>query len=386
MNVAILFGGDSLEHEISILTALQTMEAIDTEKYQITPVYISKKGQWYTGKALFDKSFYKESMPLEALQKLSFFPMPTDSPSKTRGLCCLAPTYGKLQEIAIDVFLLAFHGSYGENGCIQSLFELAKVAYTGCDPKSSSIAMHKAHCKAILQEEKLPTLPWASLKKEDACQNFKKACQNVEDSLYPYTYPFFVKPCHLGSSIAIGAAKNRFDLERLLAQVFRYDHRAIIEPYVTQIMEVNIAVHGKTCSAIEIPLKEAEYLSYEDKYLKGTKGQSEGLASLERSIDPKDLAKEIKEDIRSYALRAYELLDCSGIVRFDFIYDLSSESLYFNELNPIPGSFAYYLFEALNPPVIFSDLIDNLINEAIQRQEKNLRLEADFGFKALAVR
>ncbi len=202
-------------------------------------------------------------------------------------------------------------------------------------------------------------------------------------------FPLFVKPCHLGSSIGISIANDLPSLNAALAKVFRYDDEAIIEPCVTKLLEINVAVmdgEPPLASVVEIPIASEQALTYEDKYLRNNSkvsGGSQGMAGLTRLIDPKDLDPAIKQKVTDYALKAFQLLGCSGVGRFDFIFDLSSNQLYFNELNPIPGSLSYYLWEKSQPPLLYTELIHRLIANAQCRKAQRLALQRDLGFKAL---
>jgi D-alanine-D-alanine ligase len=295
--------------------------------------------------------------------------------------------------IPVDVFVPTFHGTYGEDGCIQGLFEMADVAYASSDVMSSAVAMNKAICKAVAGYHNIPVLPFALAFKDDAMQNLANLKQKITSTKGLENYPLFIKPCHLGSSIGISRAKNEAELEAGLANVFKYDQVAIVEPCVTNIMEVNISVlDGKqrVASVTEIPVGTEGILSYEDKYMKegaGKKGKaqnaSQGMASLTRVIDPKDLADDTKNKIIDYALKLSEILGSSGVGRFDFIIDTASSQIYFNELNPIPGCFAFFLWDKSKPPIIYTQLINRMIERAIERKQALAGYEKNIGFKAL---
>lgn len=395
MNIAVLFGGRSVEHEISIITALQLIEAIDSSRYNIIPVYISHQGKWYTGKELLQKSFYR-GLPacLNELPEVTILPKPgvgglTVLDSKESLLKNL---FRKEATIAVDVFIPAFHGQFGEDGCVQGLLEMADAAYAGSDVMSSAVAMNKAVCKAVAAHYNIPVLPFTTASKSElAAKGLAAVRSRILETTGLEQFPLFVKPCHLGSSIGISRAKDSAELDAALAGVFKYDEIAIIERCVTAIMEVNVSVLGTkppVVSVVEIPVGTEGVLSYEDKYLKGggKKGKmeaSEGMAGLTRSIDPQHLDTKIKETIRGYALQLYEALGNSGVARFDFIIDTATDTIYFNELNPIPGSLSFYLWEKSHPPVIYTELLDRMIARALDRKNESKSLARDTGFKAL---
>lgn len=389
LRIALFFGGQSVEHEISIITALQAFDALDTSKYEVIPVYLSPKGAWYTGAPLFKKSTYsslKKHVEDGTLSEVTILP----HNSAGKGLWLLK----KQQLLSVDACLLCFHGSHGENGCIQGLLELAGLPYTGFGVLASAVAMHKPSCKALAKSAGIPVLPSISLRIEEVRPSLERAIENVLATPGLNRFPLFVKPANLGSSIAIAKVEDKDALGRALANLFLYDYEALIEPCVEQLMEVNISVlstpRGIQTSVTEVPVAQDGVLSYEDKYLrKGDKfgGSAGGMASLTRMIDPKDLASSIKEEAADYARRLVGLLDGNGVVRIDFIYDLKEPRLYFNELNSIPGSLSYYLWEKTphqgQPHFLYTDLLDELIEGAITRAQRTACLKSDIGFLAL---
>lgn len=386
-NIAVMFGGRSSEHEISIITALQAISALDTVKYRVIPVYVDLKGKWYTGNALLNQDFYK-SLPkgLSQLQQVTLLPDPT-----LKGLIPIS-SHGSLSLkniIPIDIYFLAFHGQFGEDGSIQGLLEMADAAYTGCDVMSSALAMNKYICKVFLQSHGIPSLPSTVIRRQEAIDDLKSVQEKILAHKGLEKFPLFIKPCHLGSSIGISIAQDIPSLNAALANVFLYDSEAIIEPCVTKLMEVNVAVldgNPPIASVIEIPVSSGQALTYEDKYMRGgskCSDASQGMAGLTRIIDPKDLDPVIKQQVIAYALKAFSLLGCSGTGRFDFLIDLENDQLYFNELNPIPGSLAFYLWEKNTPPVLYTTVIDRLLDQAQERKAQRLALQRDVGFKAL---
>lgn len=384
--VAVLFGGRSAEHEISIITALQAITALDTLHYRPLPVYVHPNGKWYQGEALLDKNFYK-GMPetLSRVQEVVQLPDPAVGgllPVSAEG------TFSFKNRIPIDVYFMAFHGQFGEDGCVQGLLELADAAYTGCEVLPSALAMHKYHCKNLLQAHGIPVLPAAHILRTTAQQNLSDIITQIEKSPGLERYPLFVKPCNLGSSIGIDIANDAQGLCAALAKAFRYDDEALVEPCITNLMEINVAVvegDPPQASVVEIPVATSQALTYEDKYLRGESktGVSQGMASLSRHIDPKDLDPQIKDQVTNYALAAYQILGCAGVSRFDFIQDKATKKIYFNELNPIPGSFSFYLWEKCSPPILYTDVLDRLIRSAAQRKAARLSLQHNIGFKAL---
>ncbi|MFQ5729718.1 MAG: D-alanine--D-alanine ligase family protein [Waddliaceae bacterium] len=377
--VAVLYGGRSAEHEISVITALQAIKAIDPLRYDVAPIYLALNGKWYTGDALFELGFYRKmphSLPLA--EETTLLPDPTI------GGFTRLPDHEK---IPVDICLLAFHGQYGEDGCVQGLLELADLPYTGCGVLSSAIAMNKYQSKVIVKAHGISVLPSVLITKTEAIRDLAAARRKILRTLL---FPLFVKPNHLGSSLGISIATDEPSLNAALAKVFQYDESALIEPQVKNLMELNVAVldgDPPSASVPEMPIASEGILSYEDKYLRGgskTRGSSSsGMAGLTRVLDPPNLDSTIKHRLVTDAIRAFTLLDCSGVCRLDFMFDLDSGVLYFNEINPIPGSLAYYLWDKSEPSILCTELIDRLLQQAKERKALQRSLKKDLDFQAL---
>lgn len=394
--IAVLFGGRSVEHEISVISALQLMLAIDTTRYEITPVYIAPDGVWYTGKQLLERTFYKRvPAALSDLQEVTLLPRPgigglTKVRRTSTSFLDALKNHLNDEVLPVDCFLPVFHGQYGEDGCMQGLFELAGIPYTGSNVTSSAVTMNKYICKMYLQAHGIPVLPALVILRDDAREGISEVSRWVAEQEGFSAFPLFVKPCNLGSSIGVSRVSSEEELPAALAKVFKYDTAALIEPCVTQIMEVNVsvrAVEGHVqASVVEIPVSQSGVLSYEEKYLRdgGKKsGPSQGMASLTRVIDPQDLDSSIRDSVIKFGEYAFSLLGCSGVARLDFIVDLSSGKVYFNELNPFPGSCSFYLWAKSHPRVLYTKLIDDMIETAFSVFATNSSLERNIGLKAL---
>lgn len=384
MQVAVLFGGRSAEHEISVLTALQAIQAIDPCSYDVIPVYVALNGKWYTGNSLLDKGFYRK-LPdaFSQVEEVTLLPRP--------GAGGLTRLSGNQGIIPIDICFLAFHGQYGEDGAIQGLLELADLPYTGCGLMASAVAMNKYQCKMFLKAHDVPVLPSVTVRRREALKDIAGVRERILSIPGLEKFPLFVKPCHLGSSIGISIADNERALTASLAKAFQYDDEAIIEPCVRHLLEINVSVldgDPPIASVVEIPVSSGgQILSYEDKYLRGdtkSSGSGEGMASLTRMINPTILPPALKEEVTHYALKSFSLLNCSGVGRFDFIYDKNQEKLYFNELNPIPGSLSFYLWEKSEPRLLYTEVINRLLQRALEIKSEQLALQKEFGFKALS--
>ncbi len=388
LRVAVLFGGRSVEHEISVISALQLMLAVDPAKFDLIPVYITPNGSWYIGAALLERSFYAKALEnLAQLEEVTLLPKPGVGGLTRVGVGGLSSV------IQVDMYLPAFHGQYGEDGCIQGLFEMAQVPYTGSDLPSSAITMNKYLCKMYLSAHGIPVLPASIVRRNDAQADITQVVSELLSQDKFKHFPLFIKPCNLGSSIGVSRVNDATELAAALAKVFRFDTQALIEPCVSKIMEINVSVRaqlgiesGIEASVVEIPVSESGTLSYEEKYLRdgGKKsGRSQGMASLTRVIDPADLDSELRSQVIELAKRSFSLLGCSGVARLDFIVDLATNKLYFNELNAFPGSCAFYLWARSKPRVLYTQLIEDMINAALGRFATNAALDRDIGLRAL---
>jgi D-alanine-D-alanine ligase len=400
--VAVMFGGRSVEHEISIITGLQLIRAIDVVDYEPIPVYISASGRWYSGSALLETSFYK-NMPasFDLVSEVTLLPIPNlggltvMQGAKINGKTAHSQSEGGL--IPVDVFFPTFHGSYGEDGCIQGLLEMAEVTYTGSRVLASALSMSKEHCKEIVAFNQVPVLPSLVVSKREAQRELGKGLVKLRERILSTKgfeqFPLFIKPCNLGSSIGVARATNVDELDAALVQAFKYDTVAMVEPCLDNKLEINVAVlddGGVIASVCEIPVSSSgKELTYEDKYMRGGGAkktgnlESQGMAALTRVIDPQDLSPEIKKSAQDYAKKAFQSLNCAGVARIDFMLDLGSGKLYFNEINPLPGSMAFYLWTGSHPPIFYTDLLTRIIERARQAQEERMSLSRDIGFKAM---
>ncbi|MCP4658325.1 MAG: D-alanine--D-alanine ligase [bacterium] len=392
--IAVVFGGRSVEHEISIITALEVMGALDPTRYKVVPVYIHLHGHWYTGDGLMNREFYTTPpLAISQLQEVTLLPVPggggltvVRDPEKTSWF-----RRGRDEVIPVDVYLPVLHGTYGEDGCLQGLLEMAEVAYTGSPVLAAALGMDKYASKLVLKTEGIPVLPAITLQRNELAEGMGKLRERILSADGLEGFPLFVKPRHLGSSVGISAAANAAELDAAIIKAFQYDTGVIVEPQVSKIMEINISVMdvgGKPlASVVEVPASKSGVLTYEEKYVRerGKKGPRavEGMAGLSRSVDPPELDSEIKAKVTDYACRAFRTLGCSGVARIDFILDLESGNVYLNELNTLPGSMAYYLWSGSRPPVQYTELLDKMIDGALERRGLLEGLKRDFGFRAL---
>lgn len=371
--IAVFFGGQACEHDISIITGTQLAENIDRSRYDVVPVYIARDGAWFTGKKLLDVTFMRAFQANDKdIQRVSLQPTPNK-----RGLVFedtkhsgLFSRNKKEENISIDVAIIAMHGLNGEDGTLQGLLELANIPYTSPGVLGSSVGMDKILMRTVFKGAGIPVLPGECILRSEWEKNPDQIIAYIEDIL---PYPMFVKPANLGSSIGISCAKDRDSLYEALEVAVLYDRRILVEKAVVDIAEYNCSALGFDedirVSVCEQPVTWETFLSFEDKYMREQSKQSGGMKGMGRVL-PAQIPEELTAQIQSLTGEIFRLLDCKGVVRIDFIYDKSEERLYANEINTIPGSFAFYLWEPLG--ISYSRLIDMLIQFAEEAQrEKN---------------
>ena len=361
-NLAVFFGGRSTEHEISVISASQAMHAIDRSKYNVIPVYITKPGQWYTGPELLDVKTYRN---IPALLKRC-------TPVYMRPLTGDFNLYSTRHKIlgsnvvaAIDVVIPVLHGSNGEDGTFEGLLETIGIPFAGCNTLASANGMDKITMKQILRECDIPVVDYTWCTDKEWYAKRDEVIERIEKKV---GYPAIVKPANLGSSVGIGRAADRQQLIEKIDEAQRYSTRIIIEHMVDQLQEINCAVLGDAdeyiTSVLEEPIKSGEILSYEDKYMGGSKG-AKGMQASEKRI-PADLPEDVTKRIQFLAGETFRVLSCHGVSRVDVIVDRKDGQIYVNEINTIPGSLSFYLWEAAGIP--FDQLMERLVRLALKRK------------------
>ncbi|MDR3133673.1 MAG: D-alanine--D-alanine ligase [Prevotellaceae bacterium] len=370
-NIGIFFGGRSVEHEISVISALQVIKMMDKENYNAVPIYVTKDGGWYTGNWLkFIDNFrnYKE------LIKHSRRIVPSlDANDGTlfvypRGIWKRSKAVAK-----IDVAFPVFHGAYGEDGCFQGLFEIMNLPYVGSNVIASAVCMSKAFTKEIAKAIAVPVLDYYAL---DAARWFGDKENEIKRIAARFAFPLIVKPDNLGSSIGVSKAANGQELENAVELAAVYSDAIVIEKCVTAIKEINCSVmstvRGVEVSECEEPvITPDKLLSFDDKYLSSS-ASTEGMAGTKRKI-PAGIPDSLKKEIQDYAAKIFRYLGCSGVARIDFILDTAENKVYLNEINTIPGSLAFYLWEATGKK--FTALLTEMIEHSVKRFAKNNKLK-----------
>jgi len=376
--VAVFLGGRSPEHDVSVITGLQALKAIDQERFVAFPVYINPRGAWFVGEALAERRNYLPDPRTEA--ELTEVTLSLGEPGRGVLVPKRAGLFRRRAPMEFDAALLAFHGLGGEDGQIQGLFETANVPYTGMRTLASALLMDKATTKRLLRGLDIPMLADAVVTRGPTGLPSADALSALLGNM---GFPCIVKPAHLGSSIGVGKAGDVEEVRALLPAIFRLDRQAVIEPFVPNLAEYNVAVAriggAVRTSAIEKPKRAEELLDFRQKYLSGGDGKtgvkgdaasSQGMLSLTREINPA-LPAGLEEKLRRWATLAFEAVDGTGAPRVDFYCDEKTGETWLNEVNPCPGSFAYFLWEAAEPPVRFTALLSLLIDEALARHRES---------------
>jgi D-alanine-D-alanine ligase len=374
--VAVFLGGRSPEHDVSVITGLQALKALDQDRFAGFPVYIGPRGEWLVGEALEDRANY---LPGERVRAgLTEVTLTLGEPGRGVLMPKKSGFFSRPAPIEFDVALLAFHGLGGEDGQMQGLFETANLPYTGMRTLASAVLMDKPAAKRLLRGLDIPLLPDAVVTRGATGLPWAEALQAAMGNI---GFPCIVKPAHLGSSIGVGKAETMEELRALLPAIFRLDRQAVIEPFVANLTEYNLSVArigGEIrTSAIEKPKRAEELLDFRQKYMAGgTKGgiksasqSSEGMLSLTREINP-SLPAEFEANLRRWAAAAFAAVDGSGAPRIDFYCNEATGEVWLNEVNPIPGSFGYFLWEKAKPPLLFTALLSHLIDEAFARHRE----------------
>jgi D-alanine-D-alanine ligase len=395
--VAVVFGGRSVEHEVSILTAHQVLDALDVAGYKTLPVYITKEGAWYAGKPLGELSHFKGKANVADLPGVHRVHLSPDRsvrqlvshPHAKKGLFSRAP------ELWADVFLPCVHGTFGEDGTLQGVLEMADVAYSGCGVLAAALSMDKIQSKAVCKAAGLPVLEGRWTTRAAWSKNAAGFLAEAE-KLGPY--PLFVKPSSLGSSIGVRRCEDARQLREGIETALVFDERVLVEPALVNFREVNCAVLGPPAQAsvCEMPSYSGDMLSFDSKYRVGGKGGSKGLspkgakgggtsagmASLNRTI-PAPISPERTAEAQAMAVAAFEALGCEGVARVDFLLD-QNDKLYFNEINTVPGSLAYYLWEASG--LRFDQLVGKLVDSALARHESRRKTQFSMDANLLGAR
>ena len=368
--LGVIFGSRSCEREVSIISAIQLMRHADPEKYDVIPVYIDEHGGWDTGEKLKDIRTFQPFQPgqsgiVKVFPDLSQGSGALLAVQKGKGLLARE----ELKAVArIDVFVIVMHGMNGEDGTLQGVFELANIPYTSAGVGASALGMDKILMKQFFRGGGLPVLPSVWFSRSAFEKDPDAVLESTEKEL---GFPVYTKPANLGSSIGVSRAENREELRSALELAFEYDRRVLVEKGLTRPIELNCSVMGYdgdvTASPLEMPVSGDEFLTYREKYL--ASGGSKGMASLHRVL-PAPVEDELRDQIQEMSKKIFTMMDCKGVVRIDYMFDRDSGNFFITEINTIPGSLAFYLWE--NAGIPYRRLIDQMVSLAEKaHQDKN---------------
>ena len=369
--VAVIFGGRSVEHDVSIVTGHQVMDAFPAERYDITPVYIARDGRWFTGEPLIDLNNMRDA---DMVNSEGVYPCLLSPDTRHHGLIInpLSGRFSKSEVKRIDVVFPALHGSHGEDGSLQGLLELADIPYVGYATLGSALTNDKIMTKMVLRQANIPVLDDLWFLRD---QWLDQPDEIIEAIRAKFDFPLFIKPSTLGSSIGIGRADSTKLLRASIDIAANFDRRILIEPAVTDGIEINCSVVGfggsYEASTLEQPVSWDDFLSYEDKYLRG----SEGMKSAERLI-PAPISPELTEKIQQISVGAFQAVDGRGIARIDYLARPEQDEVFLNEINTMPGSLAFYLWH--EDGYSWANLVEKLVQLALDAQAVKRRNIYDY--------
>jgi len=381
IKLGVLFGGMSVEHEVSVITAIQAIKSMDLEKYEIVPIYIAKDGKWYTGNMLLDIEIYSDLDLMKRYAKEVVL-------YNKGGRFLLQQKNGIFKKVVseIDMAFPIMHGTYGEDGCLQGYLETIGIPYCESGVYASVVGQDKIFMKQIFKDSSVNVVKYKWFFDTDYKNDKEKVIKEIEK----LGYPVIVKPATLGSSVGIKVAHSKEELEDAITDAIKYDNKILVEEMITNLKEVNISVLGnyehQELSVIEEVGSKNELLTYEDKYISGGKGskgkfQSKGMASAKRII-PANISEELANSVRDMAIKAFRCLNSCGVVRIDFLIDTKENKVYVNEINSIPGSLSFYLWDKTD--MEYKELLNEVINLGINTYKKKKEKTITFDTNILA--
>ena len=375
--VAVIFGGRSTEHDVSIVTAIASIiKPLElTGQYQVEPVYIAKDGSWYWDAKLKDIKLFQSGEIEDFMNKAPKTHLLFDN-----GLTLVKSSQfaGRKMYRKIDAVFPAMHGTHGEDGELMGLLEMANVPYVGCGLAASAIAMDKVLARQITGAENIPSNPWVWFYADELSQDAKKVLETIK----PLKYPLFVKPAHLGSSIGITRVEASEQLMNALEVAAHYDNKIIVEQGVANLVEVTLPIMGNETlipALLEQPMiKPEDFFDFETKYMQGGKkgkgGAKEGAQGYSKI--PADLPDDLYKKAEKVALNAYRAIHCEGIARVDLLIDSKTKEAYFNEVNPLPGSLYAHNWRAAGVSSV--ELVTKLVKLAEERHALQQKMTTSF--------
>ena len=384
LNVAVFFGGESVEHEVSVISAHQAIAALNKDKYNVIPIYVSKERKLYYSEKLNDMNFFKDlNKVIAESTQISL----ASIDNKVTIIPVKHSMFGKKDFGTIDVAIPVMHGTNGEDGTIQGFLEMLKVPYAGCDLIAAAVGQDKVLQKNILNDNGLPITNWFWAYENELDEHPEELIKKAHKLIYPV----IIKPACTGSSIGISIAHNDEEFLQCFADAREFDTKVIVEKVVKPMREINCSVLGDYSNAVASVLEEVgkdnneELLSFQKKYQGGSKGSktsgsSKGMASTARIV-PAPLTAEQTEYIQKLAISTFKALGSSGVCRIDFMMDAETKKIYVNEINTIPGSLAFYLWQASG--VSFEELMNKLVELALERERRRSRMTFSYSTNLL---
>lgn len=385
IKVGVIFGGESVEHEVSIISAMQAINKLDQGKYDIIPIYITKTREWYTGEMLKDVEVYEDLSLIKKYGKnvVLYY---------SNGSYVLQNKKFPRNIITdIDIVFPIVHGTNVEDGVLQGYLQSIGIPFVGGDVYASVVGQDKVFMKDIFEKEKLPMTKYEWFYDCD----YRNDSEEVLTKLKKLKYPLIVKPSATGSSVGIKVAETEEELKEAIEDAMQYDNKIVVEEVVSNLKELNISVVGnyenQKVSEIEEVLSGSKFLTYDEKYIGGgkkikggykvpVKSPSKGMASANRKL-PADISDKVRKEVEDVAVKAFRALGSAGVCRIDFLVDDKTKKVYINEINSIPGSLSFYLWEAKG--IKFSDLLDDLINIGVKDYKKRISKTHSFNTNIL---
>lgn len=383
IKVGVIFGGETVEHEISIISAVQAMNFMDKEKYDIIPIYISKDRTWYTGKMLMEMDVYKD---FESLKKYAN----KVTLVKTEEGFCLQSVKGLFRKIVttLDIAFPIVHGAGAEDGSLAGYLDMIGIPYVGSDMLGSALGQDKVVMKQVMSSDHIPVPKYTWFYDSEYLSDTDKILKEIKK----IGYPVIVKPAKLGSSIGITVAKDEKEIDKCITEAIKYDKKIVVEEMIPNLLEVNCAVLGNyefaETSAIAEMLTKNEFLTYEDKYIGSGKGKAgkkinnSGKMSNSEMVIPARLDKELEEKVKDLSLATFKSLNLSGVARIDFLINKETKEVFVNEPNTIPGSLSFYMWKPLGKD--YKTLLDDMITIAIKDFKNKSKKTTSFDTNVLS--
>lgn len=379
ITVGVIFGGESVEHEVSIISAMQAMKALDEELYDVVPLYISKQRRLYSSPLLKEIEIYRD---LDKLKETVDEVYLINQGNKVELRSVKHKYFKKDYPLAIDVVIPVIHGTNGEDGTVQGYLEMLKLPYSGCDVVAAAVGQDKVVMKYILEGSGLPICDWLWFYGHE----YNNRKDELDQKIKEIGYPVIIKPACLGSSVGIQIVHDETELAGAIVEATRYDRKLVVEKIIESLVEINCSVLGDCyqceASSLEQVMKNEEILSYQDKYIGNAKTSgSKGMASTSRII-PAPLSNTQTEMIKDLAIKTFKVLGASGVCRIDFLMNAETKAVYVNEINTIPGSLAFYLWQ--DSGVDFTELMTRLVKQATARQRRREKMIYSYDTNILA--